>query len=974
VANSGVGLPEGSALIDVGMAPLRTLGPPERLHQVVHPDLRWEFPPLRLVTAHSLPGPLTVRPAIGVVGRKTELAMIADAVKRVSEGEGREVIVVSGEAGLGKTTLLAESARAAFDEGACVLFGHCEEDLATPYRLFAEALGHYVHHAPDEQLVAHVNAYGSELARLVPALAIRVPDLPPCKATDADAERYLLFAAVAGLMATISAHQPIILVFDDLQWADPGSLQLLSHLTGSDQASRLLVLGAFRDTELSNAHPLFGALAGLHRHRRATRVELSGLDDAEVLELVETRAGHQLDDAGAGLAQALYRETDGNPFFVGEVLRHLVETSAIYRDAAGRWVTAGGIEDIGLPTSVREVIGARVGRLGTSARWVLALAAVVGRDFDLEVLARAADISEDDVLDALDAASAAALIREHPGEPGRYNFAHALIQHTLYEDLGPTRRARYHRQVAEALEDLVGDHPGERIGELARHWFNAALPKDPTKALAYSRQAANAALDALAPGDALRYYTQAFDLYAQLVEPDLPVGIDLGIGLGIAQRQTGDPGFRETLLYTARRAAELEDTERLTTATLANDRGLFSTTGFVDVDRVELLRTALARLPADHPDRALVLATLCKELVFGSPLEGRQALADEAIATAQSIGDDAIIVRVLNHVSQGLQAPPLVRPALLWTADALARAKRVGDPHLLFFAAIRRAEFTASAGDIGEMDRCLAIMETLAEQVQLPRLDWLNTLGQATRAVIAGDTDRAEQLATDALQIGTDGGEPDAISIFGAQLLTVNFQRGTMGDFVPLVEQMAAETPGAAPSAIAVLAAAHAESDRTDEARRRLEELATRGFELPLDLLWTTGMTMYAEGAIECRDPHYAQPIFDRLAPWADQLSSTPASAEGPVSHYLGGLATVLGRFDQADAYYARAAAMNERMTARFFAARTDLSWGRLLMERRAPGDVPKARALLQKAHSVASAHGYGTVERRAAAALHDSG
>ena len=200
-------------------------------------------------------------------------------------GEGREVLLISGEAGLGKTTLVAEAARAAFDDGACVLFGHCEEDLATPYQLFAEALGHYVTHAAEDQLLAHVDAHGSELARLVPALASRIPDLPPSKATDPDTERYLLFAAVVGLLATVSQHQPVVLVLDDLQWADKGSLLLLRHLTAAEQSMRVLVLGTYRDSELSRSHPLLDTLAALRRQSGVTRIELAGLDDTGVVAL-----------------------------------------------------------------------------------------------------------------------------------------------------------------------------------------------------------------------------------------------------------------------------------------------------------------------------------------------------------------------------------------------------------------------------------------------------------------------------------------------------------------------------------------------------------------------------------------------------------------------------------------------------------------------------------------------------------------
>jgi class 3 adenylate cyclase len=213
-------------------------------------------------TGSSIPLPerLGVRPAVGVIGSNTELHAMKDAMKRVAAGDGREVLLISGEAGLGKTTLVAEAARGAFDDGACVLFGHCEEDLATPYQLFAEALGHYVTQAPEDQLLAHVETHGSELARLVPALASRIPGFPPSRATDSDTERYLLFAAAVGLLAALSQQQPVVLVLDDLQWADKGSLLLLRHLTTAEQSLRVLIFGTYRDDELSRTHPLLDTL------------------------------------------------------------------------------------------------------------------------------------------------------------------------------------------------------------------------------------------------------------------------------------------------------------------------------------------------------------------------------------------------------------------------------------------------------------------------------------------------------------------------------------------------------------------------------------------------------------------------------------------------------------------------------------------------------------------------------------------
>ena len=605
------------------------------------------------------------------------------------------------------------------------------------------------------------------------------------------------------------------------------------------------------------------------------------------------------------------------------------------------------------------------GATRTETERVLSLAAVIGRDFDLDLLARTANATEDEVLDILEAATAAALVRELTDAPGRYNFAHALIQHTLYEDLGLTRRARAHRQVAEALEDLCGDRPGSRVGELARHW-TATQPIDLTKAISYSRQAGDAALVALAPADALRHYAQALDLYPRATDPDLILGIDLAIGLGTAQRQTGDPAFRDTLLGASRQAADVGDTARLVAAAMANNRGFVSAVGAIDADKVEILEMALERLSADAPDRALVLATLCQELQFGRAPDRSQALAQEAVAIARASGDDALLVRVLNYASNPFRVKP-------WSADALARAERLGDPVQLFLAADRRSGDARRAGDIDEMDRCLEIMGSTVEILNQLSLNWVLTFARATRAQIAGDTDRAEQLAAEALQIGTEGGEPDAAVIFGAQTAIVSLQRGTLDELVPFITQAAADHPGL-PAFVAALATAYAEGDRLDEARHLLEEFAATDFDLPMDSVWVTGMVSYSDAAIECRDPRYAGPLLHLLSPWADEWSTSGPTAEGPVSYSLGGLATVLGRYDDADAYFAHSAASSARANAKFFAARTDLLWGKMLVERRAPGDVQKAQHLLTKARVVAAANRYGNVERRAEAALNQLG
>src|SRR5262245_27433838 len=767
-----------------------------------------------------LPARLAIPPPVGVIGYATELQALREASRRVAAGGGHEIVLVLGEAGQGKTTIAAEAARAAFEHGACVLFGHCEEDLTVPYQLFAEALDHYITHAPAGRLMAHVDAHGFELARLAPALARRIYEVPRTRAADPETERFLLFAAAAGLLAEAAEHEPVVLVLDDLQWADKASLLLLAHIASVQSAARILVIGIIRDSELAHAHTLREALGALQRHGGVSRVELRGLNGPEVVEYMEALAGYPLVRADeVALATAVHRETDGNPFFVGQVIRHLVETGVIFKDSSGRWIAQDSMARVELPDSVREVIGGRVVRLGQRAERMLALAAVIGRDFDLDLLARASATPADELIDMLDAAVAAALVREAPDRPGHFHFAHALIQHTLYENLGPTRCQQGHRRIAAALEELCGDRPDARVGELARHWSHSTSPADRDKAIEYSRRAGDAALAALAPSEALHYYANALDLFSRTGIQDPALGIDLAIGLGTAQRQTGVPAFRDTLLDAARRAIDLGDTPRLVAAALAAHRGLFSNFGAIDSERVAIFEEALAHMVDDDPNRALILATYCLEIVVGSTLERRQALAAEALAIAEASDDEVVIVRVLNNLAYALMSPPMLEQSLARSASGLERAARLGDPVLHFFAANWRRQACAQAGDINEMNRCTDVMAGLARQLNQPMLTWVHTFGLAWLAIIRGDTDEAERLATEALEIGAESGQPDAAFIYGGQLLIVYYQRGILDQLRSLIEEMAVGTPTLAGVLLGAMTAADIEAGRIDDAR-----------------------------------------------------------------------------------------------------------------------------------------------------------
>ncbi len=933
-------------------------------------EVGWD--PLDTPDVLPLPAHLVPQAGAPVVSRETQLEKLAEALRRVADGGGREILLITGEAGLGKTTLMAEAARAAFDDGAYVLFGHCEENLATPYQLFAEAIGHYVTYAAGEQLVANVEAHGPELVRLAPALASRMPELAVSRATDAETERFLLFAAVVELLASVSADRPVVLVFDDLQWADDGSLLLLRHVSEASRAMRVLILGTFRNTELSLSLPLLDTMADIRRHGGISRIELSGLDATGVTALMEAAAGHSLDGEAASLAAAVYRETDGNPFFVTEILRHLRETGAIYRDATGRWHPDPSVSMATLPDSVREVVHARVRRLGPDAERVLSLAAVMGRDFDFDLLVRASGASEDELLDILDAAEAVALVRELGDSPGRFSFAHALIQHTLYESLGRTRRSRAHLVVATALEDLAGTRVGTRAGELARHWLGTNRADDVAKAIGYGRQAGDAALAALAPADALRYYSQALDLYVRSEGLDPLLGVDLGIGVGIAQRQTGDPAFRRTLLDAVAMAGDLGDAARMATAALANTRGYYSAAGEVDLERVHSLEATLDQLGDDDRRlRARLLATLCSEVVFHRPMAERRDLADRAKTEAASRDDAATLVDVHNMVAEALRHPKYLPERMADTERALALADELDDPTARFWAVSHRMRAVMEAGMVDEARHLAKRMSTVADEVGQPVMRWMTLYTDAQWSFLRGETADGEQKAEQALALGTEIGQPDALPYYATQLSHARWQQGRLAELVDLIEAGARDNPGI-PAYSGALARALCQAGQDDAARAVLDKAVSDRFaDLPEDLLWSYGMVTFAEAATGLGHLDAAGLLHDQLAPFEDQLCFLGTTCEGPIAHYLGALAVVLLRFDAAERHLQVAAVLAEATGSPFFAARTAIERGRLAARR---GDARTARTYVADGLGLAVRGGFTGEIRRADAVLAEIG
>ncbi len=900
-----------------------------------------------------------------VVGRAEERALLQDCLKEITAG-GRRVVLLAGEPGMGKTTLAASLAGEAHAGGATVLYGRCDEGLGVPYQPFLEAFEAYVAEAPEAVLRTQVEGHGGALHRLAPSLARRLPNVPPAQVTDPETERYLLFGAVVGLLGAVAARTPVVLVLDDLHWADKPTLLLVRHVVGASALAGVVVVATYRDSDLSSDHPLVDVLAGLRREPGVDRMALRGLGDDEVLQLLEAMAGHEMGADGVALAHALVRETAGNPFFAREIVLHLAETGAIRQDEDGRWVPGPGFEPSDLPESVREVVGGRIARLGEESRRVLGAAAVIGRDFDLDLLARVVGLDEDEVLDVLDRAVTAAIVREVTGAGDRFTFTHALVQHTLHDDLGASRRRRLHRRIAEVLEDTCGDEPGERVGELATHWLAATAPVDAAKGIHYAQLAGRRALAQLAPDEAVRWFVQALELHHSVASTDERQRCGLLVELGIAQRQVGDGSYRQTLLEAARVADHLGDTELLVAAALANNRGFVSATGQVDVERIAVLEAALDAIgPGDRTDRALLLATLTTELVYAGDLPRRQALGEEAVAIARRTADPASLVRVLTLHAESIRVPSTVEERRLLLAEARAAADALGDPSARYWAAFISGIPGIESGLLDEFDRHNGVARSIAAQLSQPGLRWNAGFQRACRVLLRGDADEAERLTIELFQLGNDTGQPDALTIFGAQLAAVRWHQGRLSEIGPLIDQTLAENPGltAFRSARAV---AHVEADEDDEARALLEARLDEGISREADnYLWLSELMNWAEVAAHLDHTGASAHLAGCLAPWSGQLGFTGATCYGPAGVALGAVLRVCGRLEEAERTLADAAALCTDVGAPFHLARTELEQARVLLQQ-GPENRQRVADRIDAARSRAARHGCATVERRA--------
>jgi class 3 adenylate cyclase len=911
-------------------------------------ELDWE--PLAAV-AIALPERLRELASSAYVGRLAERARLSELLAEASSGS-RRLALISGEAGVGKTRLATHLALEAHEQGATVLYGRCDEDLGVPYQPWAQALRHLVAELPRAILDEHVERYGGDLARLIPALDDRLAELPAPRQSDPETERYLLYAAAAGILEQAAGQRPLVLILDDLHWADSPTLSLLRHVVSTAGGRHLLVLGLYRDSDLSRDHPLTALLADLHREHGVERLKLTGLQSEDVLALMQASGGYELDEVGRALAREITRETAGNPFFAGELLRHLAESGSIVQESGGRWHLVGDVADLGLPQSVREVVGRRVQRLGADARTALCAAAVIGRDFDLDLLLAVVDLPEAHLLDLLDEAVAASLLQENRDRVGRFTFTHALVEHTLYEELGTTRCARLHRLIAEALEEQCGDEPGERLGELAGHWAAATVSANTAKAIHYAGRAAERALSQLAPDEAARWYRQALELHSLAAKGDRGERCDLLIGLGEAQRQIGGPEYRRTLLDAAALARELGRTDQLARAVLANNRGYFSQTLAVDTERVRALEAAAEALPQDDPRRARVLALLASELHHAGEPERCRALSAQAIEMARAAGDPAVLAHTIIYSVQAILAPDTVQQRKLLIDELIELARRLDDPRLSFWAAGSSAFVGVESGDRARIEADLATVRQVAAAVPEPSMTWAPLIYESHFAILQGELGAAEQWAIKAFEAGTASGQPDAVVFFGVTVFQIRYFQGRTAELVEqsvrLAEKSDSDSIYRAGATLTLI-----ESGGAERARELV--LAEDFQSVPWDWNWSWTVFLWADVCCRLRLVERAGELYELLAPFSGNVAAAGGLISGSIDWAAGALAATLGRDQQAEQHFTAAAEIDQRLGAPLLLARTRARWARTLVARGRPEELERADIMLEQADETAA-------------------
>ncbi len=863
------------------------------------------------------------------VGREAELKQLEAVFDGATSGQGGLVMVI-GEPGIGKTALCEQLATYVAVRGGKTLVGHCYEEgsLSLPYLPFVEAMRTYVLDRDPDALRRDLGSGAQEVARIVSEVRERVGVAASAPGGDPEEDRWRLMQAVAGFLKNASAVQPLLIVLEDLHWADRGTLDLLVFLSRQIAGTRVVLLGTYRDVEVDRGHPLSAALADLRRASVFERVLLRGLTPDEVARMINAITGQEV---RWSFAEAVHRQTEGNPLFIQEVLRYLVEEGILHRTDDHWERNTDTPLDLHIPEGLRDVIGKRLSQLSAECNRVLAIAAVIGREFSLETLRLVADLSEEDLVAALEQATRVAVLEEQT-RPGsiRYRFTHAFFRQTLYEEMSAPRRLRFHQQVARALEAPYAGRLEEHAAELAEHFAQSTDRDDLAKAVHYGELGAQRANAVYAYGEAARLLEQAIDVQEVLGPDDRAKRCDLLLALGKALMPSGEP--LRAAEDVAGRAFELG--ESIGDRARCEQVCLVALEALYRYGSVSIFGTPEYRLWAERIDRYAEPGTRGRVYADAALAEARRgdgrvaetnALLERAVRGARELGElEPLYWAAVNFLTP--QSPFRFRRMQAELAYELAAKPRDGISAATIAGVLRLSQMVFLAeGDRPAAERIWAEMQQLASHSHDPVLVLMPMVADALRATLDGDLEGALARADQFVQRGEELGSPRATRNFAG--LVTAFPALWLGK----LETWSIDT-GARAQTSAADAVAFARLGRNDEARAALKKWTTQIAD-PSTASELVGRvhTNVLEAAVLLQEreavalaiDHVGDVVGEGHSPWA-VLS---------VARFVGAGYRLLGDRDRAADALQRGLAWAERIRYRPEIALTRLEQAELLLE-----------------------------------------
>jgi len=896
------------------------------------------------------------------VGREREMAALVGALEDALAGRGR-LVLLSGEPGIGKTRLAEEFAVTVRDAGAQVFWGRCYEgDGAPAFWPWVYVLRAGMRRLDRQTLRSRLGTGAAALATLVPEIREQLDDLPAAPPGDSPETRFRLFDAVARFIGTLAERAPVVVVIDDLHGADQSSLLLLEFVARGLRELPVLIVGTYRDTGV-RGEALAGILVDLAREPQTERIVLHGLSASEVAQLI--KASTEVTPAEPLIA-LLHQRTEGNPLFVCEFLHAL----------RGRYdqATLNEYTSLAVPLGVKAVIDRRLAPLSIACRRMLRVAAVIGREFVVHLLmlvlmivgaaASEADTGDQAPSSRIEEAEATGIVEEMPDSRGTYRFAHALIRERLYDALPPSERARLHHQVATAIEGLPD--VDAYLAELTYHFAEA---EDHEPAVRYAQRAGDRAMALLAYEEAVRLYRVGLEALQRASGKPQPSDdwagdrneqrCELLLALGVAHNRAANmQESKRVLLEAAALARQLKRRDFLTRAALSfGSDFVWGESPEADLTRIGLLKEVCAAWSGEeHALHARLLARLALALKF-APDEAHSTdeLSARAVAMARRAGDTASLAYALYARRACTWQVDDPQDRLRTATELVSSADQIGDTEILLQARMWRIHDLLETGDRIAASAEIEACRRLGAELRQPLYRWQAALVDVILPALEGRFAEAERLAGEAHALGHGEQARWGLALHQLAIRTV---RGGLDELEASFKQ-AAEMY-AMPPMRAYIAHIYAELGRPDDARREFELLAVTGFDLPRDQNWLLALAQLSGACAVVADPKRAAILYALLLPH-QRYNVVGIGVElywGPVAQYLGLLATTLGRWDDAARHFDAALAMNRRMGATPWLARTQYSYARMFLQRGSLADRRQAAQLLDDALRVADGLG----------------